>query len=172
MGLEEKAREYATKCHSDTNHMYGDKPYSYHLQMVRDAAKRFIGIIPEEDRDRVLAGCWVHDVIEDARETYNDVRNVLGMEVAELAYALTNEKGRNRSERANEKYYQGIRDTKYASFIKLCDRIANFENSIKEGSRMASMYAKENKNFCEKLYFPEYLPLIDHLRRLSDSHSN
>ena len=51
MGLEEKAREYATKCHSDTNHMYGDKPYSYHLQMVRDAAKRFIGIIPEEDRD-------------------------------------------------------------------------------------------------------------------------
>ena len=38
----------------------------------------------------------MHDVIEDARQIYNDVRQQLGETVAELAYSLTNEKGRNR----------------------------------------------------------------------------
>lgn len=168
MNIEEKAKDYAITKHRETNHFYGNKPYDYHLKMVSDVAKRFIGVIPNEERDKVLAGCWVHDIIEDARETYNDVVKVVGVDVAELAYALTNEKGRNRKERANDKYYDGIRKTPYASFIKLCDRIANFENSINEGSRMAKMYASENEEFCSKLYFPEYLPLIDHLKKLSN----
>ena len=39
-------------------------------------------------------------------------------------YALTNEKGRTRAERAGVKYYEGIRAVPYAPMVKLADRMA------------------------------------------------
>lgn len=152
MTISEKARDYAIFCHNSTNHKY-DKIYAYsmHLQMVVDVAMKFIHLIPEEHRDAVIAGCWVHDVIEDCRETYNDVKKATNEQVAELAYALTNEKGKNRAERANEKYYDGIRSVPFADFIKICDRTANYEYSKKTGSRMAEMYEKEMDDFIKKI---------------------
>jgi (p)ppGpp synthase/HD superfamily hydrolase len=71
----------------------------------------------------------------------------LGQEAADIIYAVTNEKGKNRSERANDKYYEGIRNTPGAVFVKLCDRIANVQYSKMTKSRMFEMYKKENMNF-------------------------
>ena len=159
----EKAKQFAFKAHQDVNQKYGDKPYSYHLQMVADAGEEFIHLIPENKRDIVISACYCHDLIEDARMTYNDVKQVLGEEVAEIVYALTNEKGRTRKERANDKYYQGIRETPFASFVKVCDRIANVRNSKSEGSRMFEMYKKENKNFVSKIYDEDYKEIFDYL---------
>jgi (p)ppGpp synthase/HD superfamily hydrolase len=155
--IEEIAREYAIKCHSQTNHMYDDKPYSHHLNMVVDIAKAFKHFIPEKDQLTVFAGCWTHDVPEDTRETFNNVKQAVNQEVAELAYALTNEKGKNRAERANYKYYYGIRQTKYATFIKLCDRMANVTYSMEAGGKsgMFEKYKKENKEFIDKLIQPD-----------------
>lgn len=76
--------------------------------------------------------------------------------IAELVYAVTNEKGRNRAERANDKYYEGIRNTEHATFVKLCDRIANIEYGGK-----SDMYAKENINFKRKLYDAKYDEMFD-----------
>ena len=102
MGNKEfKAKKYAIKVHKAVNHKYGTKEYSYHLSEVNRYAKLFINFIPKEDQDTVLAATWLHDAIEDAMQTYNDVKNVCGKEVADLAYVLTNEKGRNRDERSS-----------------------------------------------------------------------
>ena len=158
--ITEIAKEYATDRHDITAHQYDGKPYDIHLQMVVDTANRFIHLIPEEHREIVLAGCWVHDVIEDCRQTYNDVKAKTNEAVAELAYALTNEKGRNRKERANDKYYEGIKQTPFATFIKICDRIANYEYSKKQGSRMAQMYEKEANDFVAKLYDVRYAEMF------------
>jgi hypothetical protein len=79
------------------------------------------------------------------------VKNHLGQEAADIIYALTNEKGKNRKERANDKYYEGIRNTPGAVFVKLCDRIANVQYSKMTGSRMFEMYKKENINFMVSL---------------------
>lgn len=166
MTINEKARIYAIEKHRDANHMYDQYPYEFHLQMVVNAAKQFLHLIPEEAQHNVLAGCWVHDVIEDARETYNDVKKALNEDVAELAYALTNDKGRNRSERAGKKYYEGIRNTPYATFIKLCDRIANVTHSKNTGSRMLNVYRKENTAFVEKLHDEKYVEVIAYLEDL------
>jgi hypothetical protein len=67
---------------------------------------------------------------------------------AEIVYALTNEKGRTRHERAGEKYYKGIRETPYAPFVKLCDRLANVTYSCsidsgRDGHRMREVYKSE-----------------------------
>lgn len=71
--------------------------------------------------------------------------------VGDIVYAVTNEKGKNRSERANDKYYAGIVATPGAVFVKLCDRIANVQYGKMTGSGMYDKYKKENANFVTKL---------------------
>ena len=69
----------------------------------------------------------------------------------EIVYALTNDKGRTRAERAGEKYYKGIRETPYAPFVKLCDRLANVTYSCEadghRGTRMKDVYIGEMHHF-------------------------
>ena len=69
----------------------------------------------------------------------------------EITYALTNDKGRTRAERAGEKYYQGIRETPYAPFVKLCDRLANITYSCagtnRDNLRMKEVYKSEVPHF-------------------------
>ena len=99
-----------------------------------------------------------------ARQTYNDVMKTAlkwmkgeqALMATEIVYALTNDKGRTRAERAGEKYYRGIRETPYAPFVKLCDRLANISYSCSadggKGSRMKGVYRAE---------MPHFLPSID-----------
>ena len=162
----EKAKNYAIEKHRSVNQTYDTFEYAYHLEKVYETAKNFIHLIEEAEQENVLAACWVHDIIEDARETYNDVKKETNETIAELAYALTNEKGRTRAERANEKYYQGIRETKNASFVKFCDRIANVQHAKENGSRMFQVYKEENANFVSKIYVPECKEMADYLKEL------
>jgi (p)ppGpp synthase/HD superfamily hydrolase len=148
----ELIKEFAIRSHNNVNHKYGVYSYSFHLKMVVDVANKFINTIPEKDREIVLSACWLHDTIEDCRLTYNDVKEVSNTKVAEIVFALSNEKGKNRKERANDKYYDGIREVEYATFVKLCDRIANIKHSKKERSRMFEVYKKENENFVNQLF--------------------
>lgn len=162
-----KAREYAIECHASTNHTYDNKhPYSFHLQQVVDVALSFLNLIPEADKDDVIAACWLHDVIEDCRQTYNDVKAKTNEQVANIVYAVSNEKGKSRKERANEKYYRGIRETKYATFVKIADRIANYEYSLNatRSDSMARKYEREFEQFAWEMGLMQYKPMMDHLR--------
>ena len=148
--------------HNETNHMYDAYlPYEFHLRMVAKVAEKYIELIPDSNdgetalRDTVLLAAYGHDLIEDTRVSYNDVKENLGLGPADIIYACTNEKGKNRKERANEKYYEGIRNTRGAVFVKLCDRIANVQYSKMTGSRMFDMYKKENDHFLTSLGFVE-----------------
>lgn len=150
--------------HSSVNQFYDDKPYFYHLNMVVSLIENFgYEVINNENEilSVIFAG-YFHDSIEDARLTYNDVKKIAlkymnefyATMATEIVYALTNEKGRNRHERANDKYYEGIRNTKYASFIKLCDRYANMKYSLDNKSRMYDLYKKELEEFLSKIDSP------------------
>tara|TARA_R110000823_G_scaffold227890_1_gene355281 strand:- start:297 stop:797 length:501 start_codon:yes stop_codon:yes gene_type:complete len=162
----QQVTEYAKGRHISVNHNYGFKDYSYHLNMVCDVAEQFIHLVDVEERENVYCGCWVHDIIEDARETYNDVLQNTNETIASLAYALTNEKGKNRSERASDKYYKEMHEVPNAVFIKMCDRIANITHSKNEGSKMFDKYKKENDNFIKKLYRPELQEMINFIDKL------
>jgi hypothetical protein len=145
-------RDYAIRGHNKVNQKYGkDKPYSVHLEMIYETALDNLHLIPIYMRDDVLAACFTHDLLENTFETYNNILNNTNIIIAELTYALTNEKGRNRKEKANSKYYKGIRKTKYATFIKLCDRIANVEYSKNNKSSMFKKYKEENVYFIKQL---------------------
>jgi (p)ppGpp synthase/HD superfamily hydrolase len=164
-------QQWCIEQHHNTNHYYDTYlPYEFHLRMVNQAAMDFIHLLdnkldyftgeenagPRGDetvtlRDACLIATWAHDLIEDTRTSYNDVKDVLGREAADIVYAVSNEKGKTRAERANDKYYEGIRNTPGAVFVKLCDRIANVQYSKMTKSRMFEMYKKENINFMIKL---------------------
>ena len=149
----ENIRQSAHQLHQSVNQTYGDNLlYGYHLDMVVNGIRDFGYLVcaQEEDILPLFFGGYYHDSIEDARLTYNDVlktaRQMMTEEQAymatEIAYALTNDKGRTRAERAGEKYYQGIRETPYAPFVKLCDRLANITFSC-SGIYDDSLHMKE-----------------------------
>lgn len=142
---------FAIEAHNKVNHLYDGSPYSLHLAMVAHYAVKYIDAIPEQCWETVLNAAWLHDTIEDCRLTYNDVKEVAGYEVAEIVYALTNDKGKNRKERAGENYYKGIRETAWAKYVKLCDRLANVKYSVDTNSQMLAVYRKENESFLKGL---------------------
>lgn len=145
--------------HINTNHFYDlYLPYEFHLRMVVQVVKQFAHLLPKlnfvdggDQNDLFELAGYGHDLIEDTRVSYNDVKKVLGQFVADIIYAVSNEKGKTRSERANYKYYEGIRNTEGAPFIKLCDRIANVQYSKMTKSRMFEMYKKENQHFMDEI---------------------
>ena len=165
--LIERIRQSAHELHRSVNQTYGDNlPYSYHLDKVADAVREFGHLVCAHEQDVVplLFGAYYHDSIEDARLTYNDVmdtaRQMTGddrqaLMATEIAYALTNDKGRTRAERAGEKYYAGIRQTPYAPFVKLCDRLANISHSCTGNDatalRMKAIYKQEVPHFLESI---------------------
>ena len=121
---------YATHLH-DTfcNQKYDDKPYSVHLFRVEMMVRDYGYLVCENKEDALVMffAAHFHDAIEDARQTYNDIlkiaRKYLPSEAAllatEIVYALTDEKGRTRQERASDKHFEGIRDTKYATDLPI-----------------------------------------------------
>lgn len=139
--------------HQQTSHFYDTYlPYEFHLRMVVQVGREFDIFNDNSPNDYLELALWGHDLIEDTRTSYNEVKLKLGERTADVIYAVTNEKGKNRAERANNKYYQGILDCQGALSVKLCDRIANIRYSLMTKSRMLEMYRKENDEFCKKLW--------------------
>jgi len=165
-----KIISFAIEAHNKVNHLYDGKPYSVHLSMVVGYFYELIEFVPTDLRSKVLDACWLHDTIEDCRLTYNDILQVAGSDVADIVYAVTNEKGKNRKQRANDTYYKGIRETPGAIFVKLFDRLANVRYSKVTLSNMLAVYSKEQDGFIQSL-FPDNMPdhyykIIDKLRQM------
>ena len=159
-------RNDAHALHASVNHAYDRiRPYGFHLDMVVNWVGKYIADVCEKEQDvlPIYFAAFYHDSIEDARLSYNDVmkiaKELMDEEQAylatEIVYALTNEKGRNRAERANEKYFEGIRETPYAPFVKLADRLANTSYAFSKGTadslRMSKVYREELPGFLEAL---------------------
>lgn len=159
---------FAIEAHNKVNHLYDNKPYSVHLSMVSMYVLKYKDIVPESQWNNMIDAAWLHDTIEDCRLTYNDVKEVAGVEVAEIVFALTNEKGRTRKERASSKYYSGIVNVPFARFVKLCDRLANVKYSKDTKSKMFEVYKKEHLDFVNMLLPTEsdmriYKPMVKEL---------
>ena len=154
--------------HASVNQHYGkDLPYSFHLRLAASYLTKYghLELLDASEFDTLYAAVYFHDSMEDARMTYNDVKaeferlnkecgcDIHVVDAAEMVYALTNDKGRTRAERAGEAYYAGIRETAHAPFLKMCDRLANmkFSTLFYPISPMVSVYEKELGHFLESI---------------------
>lgn len=168
-------RYSAHSLHASVNQNYDQvHPYGYHLDMVAKLVQRYGYYVCSDEADvlPLIFGAYYHDAIEDARRTYNDVlrtaRQFMDEEqallAAEIVYALTNDKGRTRAERAGERYYQGIRSTPYAPLVKLADRLANATYSFRHlnekndfsglNAQMKEVYRREMPHFLQSITVP------------------
>ena len=156
--------------HDNVNQKYGPYPYTFHLEMVKNIAKEnaceYMGSYATKDECiKLLLTSIEHDLIEDTTCRYSDVYNLninilssylnedknsfyvnkYSKEITEAVYALTDEKGRNRAERHNEKYWNEILENGLALYIKLCDIYANMLSSkyIIYNHKLYEMYNEE-----------------------------
>lgn len=157
----------AADLHASVNQYYDSNlPYSFHLRLTASYLTRYSHLIDmnEDNVQTLYAAMYFHDSLEDARLTYNDLKkvfcelnqqdcNINVVDAAELVYALTNDKGRTRLERAGDNYYRGIRETPFAPVLKMCDRLANVRYStlFVIHQRMIDVYRKESQHFIQSI---------------------
>lgn len=154
------------------NQKYGKiHPYSFHLDMVYEQAKLFMNLVPSDEPhySNIIAGIYGHDLIEDARITYNDIKEMYNKEVADIIYCCTEEKGKNRSERHSEKFFNELKQNEDAVFVKLCDIIANVKYSLLTNSSMFYKYRNEYPHVKEMLYMEQYDEMFNYLEYILEA---
>jgi hypothetical protein len=171
------------------NQKYGDNlPYSFHLKCVQQQGEKFLhlveGVCTNISNHRsmdvshaviVKYSLLCHDAIEDARMTYNDVLELINSAIgnykaaemaANIVYCVTDEKGRSRKGRKNEKYYTELAENDLAVFVKLSDLAANMLYGKLTGSSMYEKYKEEFPSFKVRTYLPKYAPFFDYVEGL------
>lgn len=137
----------------DVNQQYGDNlPYSFHLKMVKAVGERFIYLLPESVRDDVRLALAGHDLIEDARWTYNDVVKLFNKRVGDIIYACTDLRGHTRGERHGPEFIETLKGERLGVYVKVCDMIANSTYSRVMGSSMFKKYQNDLPKFKAELY--------------------
>ena len=135
-----EARNWCRSAHGAQ--MYGIHPYDYHLNAVEAVAVRF-GFTD----DVIRMACQGHDVLEDTKLTQADMLAAdFPQEVVTIVFCVTDEPGATRCERKS-KTLPKIAGNRKAVIVKLCDRIANVEESKQHNAAKFAMY---------KLEFPEF----------------
>ena len=149
-----KAQIYAFQKHA--HQMYEDDvPYTVHLVLANMFCLKYIHLIPEDKRDIVIISIWIHDVREDLGISYNAIKNLFDVDVAEIVYNLTNNDGRTRKEKAINTYGPKISTNRFSVFGKLSDRLANVRYGLlHEANSMLETQAKEFDYMVEILYVP------------------
>ena len=135
--------KYAEKCYADANCKYGEGSYMIHIRMVLD----FVTIhnkVFKNYRDYVetCGAALTHDLMEDAKQTYNNICDVAGKEVADITLGVTDVPAENRLMKHLLTMGKTVRD--YRSIIlKLADIYCNAAYSKNSGSGMYKKYVQE-----------------------------
>lgn len=147
MTNKERALMVAEKAHATQT--YDIYPYMYHIRQVVKIAEE-LGF-----DESIIVASALHDTLEDTELSYNDIKKAFGEEVAEIVFAVTDELGRSRKEK-KQKTYPKIRANWKAVVVKICDRIANMEQSKQYNEKLFSMYQNEHEDFCRNLMSSEH----------------
>ena len=142
-----KAQEYAARVHTAARCKYGEdnEPYMVHLIDVHQWVLNNPSVLRfSDDFENTCAAAYTHDTIEDAQQTYNDVKKATDEEVANITLAVTDVHAENRMLRFLLTVPKTIKDYR-ALVLKVCDIGAN------------SSYGKGVKNSMYKKYQKEWI---------------
>ena len=146
--------------------------YSFHTDVVLLQGLKFLHLIPDlVDKFIVKCGLKGHDLMEDGRMSYNDIKKVINniliknglykeemsldeiannpyldipKRIAEIIFLATDEKGRDRDERKPISLYNELVADKLAVFVKVSDIIGNVKYGLLTNNPKAkTVYKKE-----------------------------
>jgi guanosine-3',5'-bis(diphosphate) 3'-pyrophosphohydrolase len=119
----EKAELFAKEKHSKMTRKDGITPYFVHLESVVSRLKS-MGIVNED----VLCAAWLHDTMEDANTSFDDIFEQFGRDVAILVSSLSKDAKLPKKERESQ-YVTQLKNAPFeAKLIKLCDIAANLSD--------------------------------------------
>jgi (p)ppGpp synthase/HD superfamily hydrolase len=148
------AREFAMKHHGDQR--YGKNPdsplYVYHLDHV---LAEYISVGGNDLR--IMVSIYFHDLIEDTEASYDDIKEfctkiyVYSQDIVSNVYAVTDVPDPNRP---NKGIYNAdalkVIDTAWQ--VKLCDRLANCRQNLRDHNAIRAKYRSQQKTWEESLY--------------------
>lgn len=148
--LVSKVKNYSFDKHSKQK--YGSQPYNFHLNNVYNYVVKYMDLLDDDNQITLaMCGSFAHDVIEDTEITEEEIANLFGYKFSVIIGELSKKDGLSL-----EDYFQNISESKIATFVKICDRLANVSYSFEKGSSILEKYRKEMPLFREKLYKPEF----------------
>ena len=113
-----KALDFAIKAHEGQMRKKSDIPYIYHpLNMACHCFA--MGI----DDDAIVAGCLLHDTVEDCGFTCNDLP--VDDETKELVRLMSHDKNEKNRDKMLKVYFRGLSSNPKAALIKCIDRCNN-----------------------------------------------
>ena len=158
----ESARTWCIRAHG--NQKYARVlPYSVHLDAAAEVALRF-GIT----RPAILLAILGHDVVEDTKKRIWDFW-LAGFPLASclMIWLVTDKAGATREER-KRKTLPWIALSRDAVLVKLCDRIANVEFSIRNKEKKFARHVAEYAFFRACLYNPAHKQALAMWHHLDD----
>ncbi len=139
----EKIREYAQTCYDGANCEYDGENYFTHIKMVYDIVERYESVFNfKEDYVNTLGAAYCHDILEDCKESYNDVSRIAGKDVADITLAVTDVPADNRLMKHLLTMHKTVKDYR-AIVLKMADILANATYSKANGSSMYRKYVIE-----------------------------
>lgn len=130
---------------------HGDRPFGCHLL---DVVQEVVNYGLEPHFPGITAAAMLHDTMEDTPHDQESLREAsVDNDVIAMAWAVTDStEGKNRAERKANTYAK-TRELPAGVALKLCDRIANVKQCLRDGGKnFLRMYQKEQPSFREALY--------------------
>jgi (p)ppGpp synthase/HD superfamily hydrolase len=138
--LEASARRFAQLAHEGQLRKYSKEPYIVHPEAVAELV-RSVGHTEE-----MLAGAWLHDVVEDTPVSIDDIHREFGAIVGSLVSDLTDVSKPSDGNRARRKALD-LRHSERAGpqdkTIKLADLIDNSKSIVRHDPSFARVYMRE-----------------------------
>lgn len=146
--LAARARAFASERHAGQVRKYTGEPYIVHVEGV----VQLVASAPHTEQ--MLAGAWLHDVVEDTDTTLDEIEAEFGTDVASYVRMLTKASHANDGLRRHREAIDRAHLAQAcpaAKTIKLADIIENGASIATRAPRFARVYLMEKRSQLEVL---------------------
>ena len=166
----ELALEYAKEKHKgQIRKGYNHKPYITHPIEVSKLVEKYMKDDPEMEKYKVAA--LLHDTLEDADATYEELENFFGKDIADIVQEVTNND--DEKERLGKDVYLALKLSgmkQKTLTLKLCDRLHNVTELIYDSEEFNEKYVREtvyviNYNLLNRDFSSTNLELISDIMK-------
>lgn len=111
----------------------GNDYFQFHVCQVAELIKMV------SDNKNIWAAAYLHDVLEDTRTTYPELKRKFGKEIADLVREVTHE-----GKKSSGYYFPHLK-SREAILLKFADRLSNLSRMKSWSDKRKSQYLKKSK---------------------------
>jgi GTP diphosphokinase / guanosine-3',5'-bis(diphosphate) 3'-diphosphatase len=145
MTLAYEAMLFAREVHKAQQRKYTGNPYADHLAEVCGIAMSVGWNITTVHPDKFMATCWLHDAVEDAGVTLDEIEARFGLTVAIGVSGLSDVETGNRAERKAASRERLLKCAGWIQTIKVADLISNTSSIVMHDPKFAVTYLEEKR---------------------------